>query len=36
MEWIEKIAALQDGRFLWILLAVIGTGLEQVAYQIFQ
>jgi disulfide bond formation protein DsbB len=36
MKWIEKIAALQDSRVLWILLAIIGLGLEQVAYQIFQ
>ncbi len=36
MKWIEKIAALQDGRLLWILLAVIGLGLEQAAYQVFQ
>jgi len=36
MKWIEKIAAMQDGRFLWILLAIIGLGLEQGAYHIFQ
>jgi len=36
MKGIEKIAALQDGRLPWILLATIGLGLELVAYQIFQ
>jgi len=36
MKLIEKIAALQDGRILWILLAITGLGFEQVAYQIFQ
>ncbi len=36
MKLIEKIAALQDRRVLWILLFVVGLALEQVAYQIFQ
>lgn len=36
MKLIEKIAALTDRRVLWILLFIVGLGLEQVAYQIFQ
>lgn len=36
MKYIEKIAALQDSRVLWILLVIITLGLEQVAYQVFQ
>ncbi|SEM43068.1 disulfide bond formation protein DsbB [Syntrophus gentianae] len=36
MKWIEKIAAFQDSRVPWILLAVIGLGLELAAYSIFQ
>lgn len=35
-KWIEKIAALQDSRGPWILLAGIGLGLELAAYSIFQ
>ncbi len=35
-KWIEKIAAFQDSRVPWILLAAIGLCLDLAAYSIFQ
>jgi len=36
MNWIEKIAALQDRRILWVLMAIIGIGLALTSFLVFQ